>query len=145
MEQFDVQDKAILDVLIEDSRMSTRKIAKKLDMPHSTVHKKIQQMIQRGIIEGYTIKTNLRKVGKGTLAYVLVGTKPEVQYAHMMEELMKHEEIEDIATITGDFDILFKIRTESNDALDSFVFNYLRKFPEITNTHTIIAFRSWKG
>lgn len=144
MDALDKQDKAIIDVLKRGGRLSTRDIAKKSGIPAATVYKRMKKMEKDGVIEGYTVILNQAKVGKTLLAYVVVRTKPGADYTTMMNDMKKHEEIEDIGAIAGEWDIILKIRTANIQELDDLVFNYLRKFPEITQTQTLIVMRGWK-
>ena len=98
-------------------------------------------MEEEGIIEGYTVVLNQEKLGRETLAYMLIRTKPGADYTTMMDDITKHEEVEDIAAISGDFDIILKVRTNNMKELDQFIFNYLRKFPDVTQTQTLMVFR----
>jgi len=144
MEVLDKQDKAIIDVLKENARLSTREISKKSGVPAATVYKHMKKMEKEGIIEGYTVLLNKEKLGKTLLAYVVIRTKPGADYTSMMTDMKKHEEIEDIGAIAGEWDIILKVRTSNIQELDNTVFNYLRKFPDITQTQTIIVMRGWK-
>lgn len=142
---FDETDATIIDVLKKNARLSTREIGKKSGIPAATVYKRMKKMEKNGIIERYTVVLDKEKLGKETVAYVLVRTKPGANYTEMMKDITKHEEVEDIAAIAGEFDILLKLRTKSINDLDAFIFNYLRRFPDITQTQTLIVFRGGKS
>ena len=144
MEKLDDTDWKIVSELKRDSRLSSRELAKRTKLSSATINRHIRKMEKRGIIEAYTLTLNYEKLGKETLAYVLVRTKPGADYTSMMKDMMKHEEVEDIGAIAGEFDIIVKIRVGSIKELDGFVFNYLRKFPDITQTQTLIVMRGWK-
>jgi len=144
MDALDKQNKAIIDVLKKSGRLSTRDIAKKSGVPAATVYKRMKKMEGEGIIEGYTVVLNQEKLGRETMAYMLIRTKPGADYTTMMDDITKHEEVEDIAAISGDFDIILKVRTSSMKELDHFIFNYLRKFPDVTQTQTLMVFRGGK-
>ena len=51
-------DEKILEQLKQDSRQSYREIAKKLGVSHSSVSKRIRQLEEKGVIQGYTIIRN---------------------------------------------------------------------------------------
>ena len=121
MDALDKQNKAIIDVLKKSGRLSTRDIAKKSGVPAATVYKRMKKMEEEGIIEGYTVVLNQEKLGRETLAYMLIRTKPGADYTTMMDDITKHEEVEDIAAISGDFDIILKVRTNNMKELDQFI------------------------
>ncbi len=143
MINLDETDASIIDVLRGNARLSTREIAKKSGIPAGTVYKRMKRLETDGIIKGYTVTLDNEKIGKDTLAYILVRTRPEADYSSMMKDITKHEGVEDVAALAGEFDIFVKIRTKSIKKLDEFVFRYLRRFQEVTQTHTMIVFRQW--
>ncbi len=144
MYKLDETDVAILDVLRKNARLSTREIAKKSRVPAATVYKRMKKLENDGVIEGYSAIINNDKLGKDTLAYILVRTKPEADYTSMMKDIKTQEGVEDIAALAGEFDIFLKVRTRSVKELDAFVFRYLRRFQEVTQTHTMVVFRRWE-
>jgi Lrp/AsnC family leucine-responsive transcriptional regulator len=140
----DEQDQAIIDVLKKNARLSIRGVARKSGVPAATVYSRIKKMESRGIIEGYTVLLNQEKLGKETMAYVLIKTLPKADYTSMMHDMAAHEEVEDIGAVSGEFDIVLKVRTSSIKSLDRFVFTYLKKFPDVSQTQTLIVFSGWK-
>ncbi|MBI5227834.1 Lrp/AsnC family transcriptional regulator [Candidatus Micrarchaeota archaeon] len=144
MEQLDDVDWKIIHELKRDSRLSARELSKITKFSSATINRRIRKLEELGVIEAYTLALNYEKLGKETSAYVLVRTKPGADYTSMMNDMTKHDEVEDIGAIAGEFDIIIKIRVGSIKELDQFVFNYLRKFPDITQTQTLIVMRGWK-
>ncbi|MBI5222831.1 Lrp/AsnC family transcriptional regulator [Candidatus Micrarchaeota archaeon] len=144
MEQLDDVDWKIIHELKRDSRLSARELSKITKFSSATINRRVRKLEDLGIIEAYTLALNYEKLGKETSAYVLVRTKPGADYTSMMKDMTKREEVEDIGAIAGEFDIIIKIRVASIKELDQFVFNYLRKFPDITQTQTLIVMRGWK-
>lgn len=143
MYKLDDTDNAILDVLNANARLSTREIAKKSGVPPATVYKRMKKLEKDGVIERYQVVLNNEKLGRDTLAYILVRMRPDADYTAMMKEITKHQGVEDIAALAGEFDVFLKVRTSSVKELDKFVFRYLRKFQDITQTHTMVVFRRW--
>ena len=144
MSQLDETDKAVLGVLKANARLSTREIARKSGVPAATVYKRMKRMEADGIIKNYTVTLDNTKLGRETLAYILVRTKPGANYDAMMTEISRREEVEEVAAMAGDFDILLRIRSENMKGLDKFIFEYLRRFPDVSQTQTLMVFRSWK-
>jgi len=143
MHQIDKTDEKIINVITKDARLSVRQISKKCGIPHATVNKRMRKMEAEGIIEGYSAIVNKAKLGIETLAYVLVRTKPESDYTSMMKQIEKREEVEDMSALAGQFDLILRVRVKNIQELDDFVMQYLRKFPEVTQTQTLIVFRHW--
>jgi DNA-binding Lrp family transcriptional regulator len=142
MVEIDEKDRAILDVLKKDSSLSIQKITRRTGIPVATVHHRIKKLVSEGIIKKYTITIDKIKLGEKLVAHILLKATPGSDHVVLLEKLMKHEKIEDGSAITGEFDLLLKVRLTDIDELDRFVLKHLRTFKEIAHTETMIAFRN---
>ena len=68
----DNKDLKILEVLKVNSRLSTQKIAKKTLIPITTVHNRMKKLEKEGIIKGYTVILDYKKLGKPILSFILI-------------------------------------------------------------------------
>ena len=144
MEQLDDVDWKIIKELKRDSRLSARELAKITGFSSATINRRLRKLEDMKVIKVFTLELDYQKLGKELLAYVVIRTKPGADYTSMMNDMKKHDEIEDIGAIAGEWDIILKVRASNIQELDNMVFNYLRKFPEITQTQTLIVMRGWK-
>ncbi|MBI5047215.1 Lrp/AsnC family transcriptional regulator [Candidatus Micrarchaeota archaeon] len=146
MTSLDKTDVAILDVLRDNARLSTREISRKSGVPPATVYNRMKKMEEEKLIEGYTVLLNKAKLGKDTSAYILIRAKPGADHSAIMKDLQSNPAVEDIGAVSGEFDIIVKVCTSGIKELDHFIFEYLRKFPDVTQTQTMLIFRSgnWK-
>ncbi len=130
----DYRDIQILSILINNSRVSAREIARRLGLSAGTVQARIKRLEELGIIEGYTIKLNLEKLGY--IFPVLIDIKVSKGKIRQVEhELSKYDNVYAVYDITGDYDItifaLFKSRWE----LDDFI-KEINEHRYIERTHT---------
>jgi DNA-binding Lrp family transcriptional regulator len=70
---------------------------------------------------------------------VKTGTEEEV-----CDRLLKYEEVEEAATIYGEYDAIVKITTGDMNDLDSFIMNKLRAIPNIFLTATMLIAKEFK-
>ncbi|MDO8554346.1 MAG: Lrp/AsnC family transcriptional regulator [Candidatus Micrarchaeota archaeon] len=138
MKDLDETDVAIVDVLKKNARLSTREISKISQIPPATVYKRMKRMEKEGVIEGYTVRLNQEKLGRKTVAYILIRTNPGADYYDIHDEIIKNEGIEDIASLTGQFDTLVKVRVHDTDELSNVIFK-IRNIPAVAHTETIIS------
>ena len=141
----DKKDTAILAVLKENSKLSTQQIAKRTRIPITTVHNRIKKLEKAGVIKGYTVILDNKKIGKPLAAFILV----TVDYKRLKElkrsqyelaqQLLKNQAVESSAMITGAADIIIKIRVGSVDELNEFVTVYLRNVEGVEKTQTAIV------
>ena len=141
----DEKDEKILKLLKENSKLTTHQISKKTLMPITTVHYRIKKLEKEGIIEGYTIRLNNKKIGKAITAYVQIIVdykllKEKKMSQHDLAKKLKHHEfVEEAAMITGGTDIIIKVRVKNIDKLDNFVTKYLRSIEGIEKTQTMVV------
>ena len=140
----DDKDKKILDVLKENSKLSTQQISKKISIPITTVHHRMKKLEEEGIIKKYTVVLDYKKIGKPISAFVLINVDYKLlkQIKKTQDELTKklklHHSVEEASRITGGTDLIIKIRVKDVDELDDFVTMYLRNLDGIEKTQTMV-------
>lgn len=134
----DEKDTKIIEALKKDSSMSIASIAKDTNLPHTTVHNRIKKLKESGIVINYTINLDKARLYGNIISYVLIKVI-NVDQRSVVSELLKHDIVEEAAIITGENDIIAKIRVKSIDQLNSFILDYLRRYPGIQNSKTMIS------
>lgn len=145
----DEKDLKILDVLKENAKLSTYKLAKKTLIPVATVHNRIKKLEKEGIITQYTIKTDHKKLGRIVTAYVLIrydisSWGKTISREQFKKRLLCLSDIEEIKYITGRFDILLKGYFKDLEEVDSLLLNELRKIPGVGQTETFLVVETVK-
>lgn len=139
MTEVDDVDTSILGVLKENARLSTREISKRCGVPLATVNRRMKRLVEIGIIKRFTTELDYEKLGKKTVAYILLRSHPGADYDAIYKKVISHPSVEDIAATTGQFDIIMKVRVKDNDELSDFIFRYVRNLPDVAQTETLIA------
>jgi len=147
--RLDEKDLAILSLLQKNCKMTAREIARKIDSPITTVFAKIKRMEQRKIIKEYKAVLDSKKLNFGATAFILAsfsyrdGEKPLSQRA-IAEQIAKFPEVQEVHIISGNWDILIKIKAENVDAVGRFVVDKLRTVKGIEKTLTCMVFDTQK-
>ncbi len=138
-------DKKIIDVLKDNARWSTQKIAKKTGIPITTVHYRIKKLEGEGIIKKYTVGLDYKKMGVPICAFVLI----VVDYNDMKEKnLTQHQlaqklllkpQVEAASMVAGRFDIIVKLRVANVDELNQFVTVDMRNMQGVERTETMLV------
>ncbi|MCS7139757.1 MAG: Lrp/AsnC family transcriptional regulator [Candidatus Nezhaarchaeota archaeon] len=131
-------DLKIMEILKSNGRASYKEIAEKVGLGIATVYKRIKRLEGLGIIKGYTTIIDESKLGKSIVGYVGIEVRP-ADTNKVLEELLKMDEVVEIATVTGTFDILVKVRVKSLNELWNFIYVKTPKIKEILKTTTMIA------
>ncbi len=149
--RLDEKDLAIIALLQEDGKLTAKQIAKKVSAPLTTVFAKTRRMEQQGIIRGYRAIVSPEKLGAGTSAFVLAsvsyratGDSAPHSQRTVAEEIAKFAEVQEVHIITGDWDLLIKLRAESVDAIGKFVVDKLRLINGLEKTLTCMVFETVK-
>ena len=147
--KLDEKDRQILEILKRNSKLSSYTIAKKTLIPVTTVHNRIKKLEKEGIIEQYTLKLNHKKLGKQITAYIVVEfdinsmQAKKLGYDDLAKEIKKPGVVEDLAYITGEKDIIIKIRADNMEEVDKFLLEHLRKVPGVLRSNTYIALQEF--
>lgn len=141
----DNKDERILEVLKENSKLSTQQISKKTSIPITTVHHRIKKLEKDGIIKNYTVVLDNKKIGKAISAYILITVDYKLlrqmkkTQHELARKLKSHPSVEEAATVTGETDIIAKVKVKDIDELDDLTTNHIRNLVGIEKTQTIVV------
>jgi len=147
--ELDEKDLAILMLLQKNCRMTAREIARKINSPITTVFAKIRRMEQHEILKEYKAILDCKKLNLGTTAFILAsfsyrnGETPLSQRV-IAEQITKFPEVQEVHIISGDWDILIKVRERDVEAMGNFVVDKLRTVKGIEKTLTCMVFGTQK-
>lgn len=145
----DEKDLKILEILKQNAKLTTKQIAKKVGMPATTVYNRIKGMEESGIIKGYMVSLNNKKLGKNISAYILITVdykllkEMKTTQHDLAKRLRKHKFVEEVDMITGTSDIIIRVATNDIDQLDEFVTKYLRNIDGVERTQTMVILSSF--
>jgi Lrp/AsnC family transcriptional regulator, leucine-responsive regulatory protein len=148
--KLDDKDLAILTLIQENSKLTANQIAKKISTPITTVFAKIKRMEELGIIKQYRAILSAEKLNLATAAFILASVsyhtndgKPITQ-RDVATEIAQFPEVQEVHIITGDWDLLVKLRAENVEAIGKFVVDKLRNIQGLDKTLTCMVFETVK-
>jgi DNA-binding Lrp family transcriptional regulator len=148
MVKLDLKDRKILNLLRKNSKLTSQQISRKTLIPITTIHNRIKKMEREGVIKGYTVILDHKKLGKGILAFILITVSyimpdgKKISQAELAKKISRIPEVEEVHIVTGGTDIIIKVRVRDMDELNRFVIDDLRSLDGVENTQTIIALSS---
>jgi DNA-binding Lrp family transcriptional regulator len=142
----DEKDSAILEELMKDSRRTTKAIARELDLPRATVHDRIVKMEQKKVILRYTAVPDFAQLGLGVTAFILVQFEPEkgLSQRDTAEDIAMLPGIFEVHMISGEYDMLLKVRGSSMEEIGKLVIDRLREVKGVARTLTCACFTTVK-
>jgi len=147
----DEKDIQILRLLQEDCKRPVRDISRRIGSPITTVYARIKRLEEQGVIKAYKAILDAEKLGRGTTAFILAsfryrmpGIEKTLSQRDIAREVAKFPEVQEVHIITGDWDILIKVKERDVNAIGRFVVDKLRTIRGIERTLTCMVFDSAK-
>ena len=137
MHEIDTTDREIVDLLMEDGRMPSAQIARRIgDISERSVRYRIERMVSQGIIHISAIP-DPRKLGFSVVADVSIEVEPGdvLEVAH---KLAAYECVSYVGCATGERDVSVQIVARDNAELYTFVTQVLGNVPGVRRTTTSI-------
>jgi DNA-binding Lrp family transcriptional regulator len=149
--KIDDKDLAILALVQRNCRLTARQVARKINSPITTVFAKMKRMEKLGIIKEYRAILDSQKLHNATTAFILASvsyrTKNNetlISQRDIAKEIAKFLEVQEVHIITGDWDLLIKLKAENVDAIGKFIIDRLRFVRGIEKTLTCMVFETCK-
>ncbi|MBS3102514.1 Lrp/AsnC family transcriptional regulator [Candidatus Woesearchaeota archaeon] len=121
-------------------------IAQKLKEPSTTIHFNLKKLEKEGKIKAYKAVFDYRKIDEGFCAFVLLKLLPS-EYKDpekISMQLAKYDEVESVDIITGDWELILKVRVKDQDAYYHFIKNVLSR-EGIGKTTTLTSLKQIKS
>ncbi|MFW9995183.1 MAG: Lrp/AsnC family transcriptional regulator [Candidatus Odinarchaeota archaeon] len=141
----DTIDLKIIEFLEQDSRKNRQEIANQLQISRQTVQKRIAYLEEKGIIK-FTCRVDDRFFGKEIAAIILILLdRTRRMWAVTTSELwLRHRELEivEIHHVTGNFDIILKMKTRTIRSLEEKLAE-IAAIEGVSKTQTMVCMSSY--
>ena len=118
--QMDEIDKKILNILQENYRISYKELSSQVGLAASTVHNRVQHMLNSGVIKHFDTLIDPFKVGYETIAILGLSVSPE-KLNEVAKKLATYEQVQIVGTTTGDHDVIAQVIEKDDKALWRFI------------------------
>lgn len=137
----DEKDMAILRVLQQNGRATVKEIADQVHLSTTPVHERIKQMEETGVIKQYAALVDHSKVRKGLMVICYVSLKQHNKNAgaRFIRHIQELQEVIECYNISGEFDFMLKVVTESMDAYYDFHVNKLSQSENIGQVQSVFV------
>lgn len=133
--KYDEIDCLILGELQKNSRLSIRELSKRVNLSTPSVSERVKRLEDSGIIEGYTIKINKKKLGLAIDCIIKV-TMRNGEYERFKTFIKEYERSEWCYRTAGNGCFLVKLSVKSLDEIEEFI----NSVSSYALTETIITF-----
>lgn len=149
MISLDSGDVSILRIIQENCRLTSREISDRTGLPVTTVFAKIRRIEKAGLIKGYHAVLNAGPLGASTTAFILASFsyksgERSISQRKVAKELASFPEVQEVHIISGEWDIIIKVKAKDVDSIGKYVVDKLRLVKGIAKTLTCLVFESEK-
>jgi DNA-binding Lrp family transcriptional regulator len=114
--KIDDKDKEILNYLQKNYKISYKDLSKKVGLAASTIHNRVRNMLDNGIIIKIDTVVDPLKVGYDIIAILGINTDP-LKLEVIAKKLVKFRNIQLVASSTGEFNLIVKVIAKNEKEL----------------------------
>lgn len=146
MNHLDEIDRAILDILQHDGRISILDLAEKVGLSATPCARRVKRLEDEGVIERYAAVLNPRLLGKHLDVFVNVRLRNSTSKAiEIFERAIKRmPEVVECYLVTGTYDYLVHLRVNDIDDFKTYVRERLSEIASVGETVSSIALEQTK-
>ena len=131
-------DQRILAGLRDNGRISMSALAEQVGVSRATVYTRVENMVARGVITGFSARVDPRKVGFGICTLVFVTVRPQ-SWKSFRRRVVEMTQVEYCAVTTGQHDAMLLVRGRDVAAVHEFVTEVLSVLPEIKAVESVLV------
>ncbi len=143
---FDQLDRAILEELQVNGRISVADLARKIFLSPPAVYQRIKRLERAGVIKEYVALTDREQVGYDLLCFIRISLQPHTREAldNLQAALCELPTVQECYHTAGSHDVLIKVIAEDHRALENFISDQLMSLPNIEKIDTSVVLNTMK-
>lgn len=140
----DDTDRAIVDALRENGRLSMRSLAERLHISRASAYTRVERLVDQGVITGYTVTVDAERYGFGISAYVYLKISQH-SWKAVRDRILQIPEVWHGALVSGDNDLVLLVRTQDAASMRDLVLNTFQTMPDVVATQTVLILDELSG
>ncbi|MEE4244941.1 MAG: Lrp/AsnC family transcriptional regulator [Kangiellaceae bacterium] len=143
----DEADRAILQVLQQEGRLSNVELAKRVHLSPPATLTRMKRLEQQGFIDRYVAILNRQQSEHDTLCFVqlTLSLHQHEQMTSILDTIVAMPEVLECHNVTGEYDYLLKIALKNTYALEEFISKKLIPIDGIARIHTSLVLKEYKS
>jgi Lrp/AsnC family transcriptional regulator, leucine-responsive regulatory protein len=139
-EQLDLDsiDFQILGLLQEHCKMPFAKIGEKVGLSAPAVMERIKKLEDFGVITGYTVTVDARRLGQDITAFIGVSITHPKAIPVFERDIDSRAEVLDCHHVTGSYTLLLKAKTLNTSTLEELI-SHIRSIDGVGRTETMVV------
>lgn len=136
-------DLKLLELLSENGRMRRNELAEAVGLSIPSVSERLEKLQNRGVIKGYTVLVDEKKIGYDIKAFIRVTMESSRHYASFIAHVQKEDEILECYSITGEGSHILKVLVPNTTALEMLLAK-IQSWQGVTGTTTSVVLSEHK-
>lgn len=139
----DRYDTRILSTLQEDGRISWSRLAKRINLSASACQRRVEALIERGVIEHFTVNLNEASLGNSVKAFVEVNVdRQNTELAQdFRRKVVEHPQVQACHMVSGTIDFMLEVVASDLDAFGRFIDGELLSMPAVKDASSSIVLK----
>ncbi|WP_127532343.1 Lrp/AsnC family transcriptional regulator [Paenibacillus kobensis] len=136
-------DQRIVELLLNNGRLPYAKIGESLNLSRVAIQKRVESLVEDGIIEHFTIRVNVAKMGKSISASFEVVVEPRFveQVGHQLAE---EPGVISVYQMTGPSTLHMHAQLKDEDELEKFLYDKIYTLQGVISVDTRLVIKSFK-
>ncbi|MBI2672948.1 Lrp/AsnC family transcriptional regulator [Candidatus Woesearchaeota archaeon] len=140
--EFDKKDHDILNVLIDNARLSYRQIAKKVGVSVVTVLNRVKKLEKEGVIKNYSAVINYEKLGYDVSVIIQIRISKGKLF-EVEQKIATNPNVSIVYDHTGNFDATIIAKFKNSKLMDSFL-KKIQTYDFVERTETKLILNTLK-
>lgn len=136
-------DRRLIGLLRDNARLPVASLAQHLGVSRGTVQNRLDRLVERGDILGFSVRLREQDAGHGVRAITLISEQAK-NVGGVMRGLRQIPEAKAIHTTNGRWDIMVEMTAENLAALDA-ALTLVRRIDGVVSTETLILLTQFKA
>ncbi|AZQ65519.1 Lrp/AsnC family transcriptional regulator [Flammeovirga pectinis] len=145
-DELDSKDIQILNLLLNNARLSNKEIAAKIEIAQSSTHDRIKKLTQKGYLKGAIAQIDHKMLGLNI--EVILEIKLNKQHRSIIEDFrLQVSQLTGVLQLfhmAGDNDFILHVAVKDSDELRSFILDKLSTLEYIHSTQTTMVLQNEK-
>ena len=146
MINLDQIDKELLNILQNDAKQSTKAIAAQLHLSPTAIYERIKRLERSNYIKSYIALVDPVKIKRDFVVFCMVqlSKHSREEIVNFEKKIIDLEEVVECYHLSGTYDYMLKIRTDSMESYRKFMIDQLTTIPHIANTQSAFSISELK-
>ncbi|MAD15735.1 MAG: AsnC family transcriptional regulator [Alteromonadaceae bacterium] len=143
--ELDKYDRHILEIIQHKGRISNQELADTINLSPSPCLRRVRQLEESGLIDGYVALVNARKLGLNLLSFIqiIMDKHTPERFANFEESVMRFSEVLECHLITGQAaDYVLKVIVKDMDDFQQFLLDKLTRIDGVSGVHSSFVLKS---